>query len=195
MPASTSRASATSALTPIFPRARATRLPTASRSTSFGHVDPDYIRYSFLDRGSDERQYCAPGVDLPVASLMRSKYGEYPEYHTSLDDLDLVTADGLAGGLAALRRCIELLEANRRWQITVLGEPQLGKRGLYPDLSTVGGAHPVQTMMDMIAYSDGKRDLIDVAELIGVPAWELQPICDRLADHGLLKIVDESHPS
>jgi aminopeptidase-like protein len=156
-----------------------------------GHIDPDYIHYSFLDRGSDERQYCAPGVDLPVASLMRSKYGEYPEYHTSLDDLQLVTANGLGGGLAALRQCIELIEANRRWRVTVLGEPQLGKRGLYPNISTVGGAHPVQTMMDMIAYSDGTRDIIEIAELIGVPAAELLPICARLSSHGLLEAVAE----
>jgi len=154
------------------------------------HLAPDFKRYSYLDRGSDERQYCAPGVDLPIASIMRSKYSEYPEYHTSLDDLTLVTPTGLEGGFAALRKAIEIIEGNCIPQVTVLCEPQLGKRGLYPTLGTKSSGEMVRTMMDLIAYSDGTRSLLDIAEIIGEPVWAIQPICKTLSKHGLLVMKD-----
>lgn len=153
------------------------------------HHAPDYISYSFLERGSDERQYCAPGVDLPIASVMRSKYGEYPEYHTSLDDLALVTPTGLAGAFDALRKCLQIIEANDVWQITVIGEPQLGKRGLYPTISVVNGAREVRGMMNMLAYCDGTLDLVDVAETIKEDALKCAELADLLASHDLLRKV------
>jgi aminopeptidase-like protein len=154
------------------------------------HHAPDFKRYSYLDRGSDERQYCAPGVDLPIATIMRSKYGEYPEYHTSMDDLTLVTPAGLEGGFTVLRKAIEAIELNYRPLVTMLGEPQLGKRGLYPTLSTKASSQSVKTMMDLIAYSDGTRSLLDIAEIIGMPMWEVIPIYRSLSDHGLLRNLD-----
>jgi aminopeptidase-like protein len=153
------------------------------------HHYPDCKTYSFLERGSDERQYCSPGIDLPVVSLMRSKYGTYPEYHTSRDDLNLISATGLAGALGALQRCITLIEANATYRSTCPGEPQLGKRGLYPTLSVKGSAAELQTMMNILAYADGSRDLTALAERIGVAAETCIPIVERLEQERLLEKI------
>ena len=151
------------------------------------HHYPDCVTYSFLDRGSDERQYCSPGVDLPVVSLMRSKYATYPEYHTSLDNLTLISPQGLAGAFGALQKCLSLIEANATYRTTCLGEPQLGKRGLYPTLSTRGSVLEVRTMINILAYADGEHDLTSLADRIGVSAETCVPVIERLLREGLLE--------
>ena len=150
-----------------------------------------YKSYTWSDRGSDERQYCAPGIDLPIASIMRTKYGKYDEYHTSLDDLiNVVTAEGLEGGFNAIWNAIEALERNVYPKVKVLCEPQLGKRGLYPTLSTKASGAEVRLMMDLITWSDGTRSLIEIAELCSSPVWELYPIVDKLSCHNLLDLLE-----
>jgi aminopeptidase-like protein len=151
------------------------------------HTDPEFKRYTWFERGSDERQYCAPGVDLPIATIMRSKYGEYPEYHTSMDNLELVTPTGLEGGYIILRKVLEIIEQNAYLKTTMLGEPQLGKRGLYPTLSTKESGMRVRTMMNILTYCDGQNSLLDIAELIDEPFWELAKLVDKLIEHDLLQ--------
>lgn len=151
------------------------------------HMHPDYNSYSFLDRGSDERQYCAPGVDLPIASLMRSKFGEYSEYHTSDDGLDFVTPAGLESSLQAYRRVITVIENNHTYEVTKLCEPQMGKRGLYPTLGTPIKPVDVKRMMHILAYCDGGHDALEIADIIQCPAWELFSLFEILYDKGLLQ--------
>lgn len=155
-------------------------------------IDPHYQAYSFLERGSDERQYCYPGVDLPIASLMRSKYAEYPEYHTSLDDLELVTAQGLQGGFDLFRQVLEVIDSNRTLRNTVLCEPQLGKRGLYANTSTRDIGLTALDIVNVLAYCDGKTDLFEVSQRIKLPYWKVNKMAQDLEAHRLLVLADPS---
>lgn len=149
----------------------------------------NYNKYTFLDRGSDERQYCAPGVDLPVASLMKSKYGSYPEYHTSLDNLNFITPEGLRESYEMMKTAIEILESNKFWKLKTLGEPQLGKRGLYPTVSTKNSGTTVQDLMNVIAYCDGENDLIDISNICGLKFKEVLKIIETLFTNELVEEV------
>ena len=150
---------------------------------------PEYKRYSFLQRGSDERQYNAPGVDLPVCAVCRSKYAEYPEYHTSKDNMGLISPTGLQGAYEVYRDMIEALEYNHKYRIQCLGEPQLGKRGLYPTISQKGSSGAVRVMSNFISYADGTNDLMDISNIIGIAVNQLIPVVDELVKEGLVKRV------
>jgi aminopeptidase-like protein len=126
-----------------------------------------------------------------MASIMRSKYAMYPEYHTSKDDLSFITPSGLSGGFEALRKAVMAVEANARYRATTPCEPNLGKRGLYPTLSTKDTARQVRSMMNVLAYADGAHDLLAVAEMLEVPVWDLAPIAATLEQHGLLERLED----
>lgn len=152
-----------------------------------------YNEYSFLQRGSDERQYCAPGVDLPVVSIMRSKYGTYPEYHTSRDDLSVITAQGLYGGFLGTKTAIDVLEANETLVSTVLCEPWLSPRGLRPPLVDGVSLVPWSALVShVMAFSDGENDLLAIAEIIGCSVFDIAPIAGTLKEHGLLRPLDDA---
>ncbi len=144
------------------------------------------VEYSYLDRGSDERTYCAPGVDLPLISLMRTKYGSYREYHTSLDDLTVVTPDGLQGGLDLVRDCVIALETNDYYLATVKGEPQLGRRGLYHTMHARTVADAVLLRTHVLAYADGEHSVVDMAELLGLTVEDVCAVINELVEHDLL---------
>ena len=152
---------------------------------------PEYKQYSFLQRGSDERQYNAPGVDLPVCAVCRSKYSEYPEYHTSKDDMGLISPRGLQGAYEVYCEIIEALEHNYIYEIQCLCEPQLGKRGLYPTTSQKGSYDDIKSMMNFIAYADGSNDLVDISNRIHTPVKQLIPIAEQLSENHLIECVEE----
>ena len=156
-----------------------------------GFAHPEYKTYSFLERGSDERQYNAPGVDLPVCDFCRSKYVEYPEYHTSADNMDLISPKGFAGAYDVMIQVLKALEYNGFYRVTCLWEPQLGKRGLYPSESRKGIYEEVKKLTNLIAYADGTEDLIAISTRIGVPVEELIPSIDKLLAAGLFELMQE----
>ena len=154
---------------------------------TLAHCGEDYRVLPWIERASDERQYGAPGVDLPVGSLMRSRYFDFPEYHTSLDDLSYVTPAQMVASFALYNEIVNVLEANRVWEITSLCEPQLGKRGLYPSL---GGQHDINKQMfvmnALIGYCDGSRDMIAMADLHGRPVRDFIETVALLSENGLI---------
>jgi aminopeptidase-like protein len=120
---------------------------------------------------------------------MRTKYGKYKEYHTSLDNLDFISSEGLYGSYEVLTLCLECIEGNSTYQATNLCEPQLGKRGLYPTLSTLESDKNVDRMMNLLAYSNGEDTLLEVAEKIQTPMWLLIPNIKKLLEHDLLREI------
>ena len=121
---------------------------------------------------------------------MRSKYGTFPEYHTSLDDLSLITPLGLNGAYDALLTAIKVIEFNWIYKVTSPCEPQLGKRGLYPSTSDMQQDYSdVRRMTNFLAYADGTKDLIDIAEKINESALNLIPIVEVLTSNGLVERI------
>ena len=155
---------------------------------------PNAVTYSYLERGSDERHYGSAGVDLPMISLMRTRYADYPEYHTSLDDLEnVVTPSGLQGGFDLVRECIQTLETEKVLYATQLGEPQLGRRGLYHTIMKKSTPADVMLRTNILAYADGTRAISDMSELFGVSADTLEPMIDELIEHQLLETHHQSN--
>jgi len=148
--------------------------------------------YSFLDRGSDERQYCAPGVDLPFCGFCRTKYGEFPEYHTSADNFDIVTEKGLDGSFEVMKSIVDAFEMGLFPKYIVKCEPQLSKRGLYPSTSKKGIYNSIDTRMDFLAYADGCDNIFEIAIKINKKLKDLIKEGYILKSNELMKFSDYS---
>jgi aminopeptidase-like protein len=137
--------------------------------------------------GYDERQYGSPGFNLAVGSLTRTPWGRYPEYHTSADNPALVQAESLEGSLALYREVVDLLEANRRYRnLSPKGEPQLGRRGLYPSVGGSAAKERELALLWVLNQSDGEHDLLAIAERSRLPFARLAAAAADLSAAGLL---------
>jgi aminopeptidase-like protein len=153
-----------------------------------GHGSPRITRFNPAD-GSDERQYCSPGFNLPVGSLSRTPYGVYPEYHTSLDNKDIMDFRLLEDSVSRTLEILLALEDNHvPVNLSPYGEPQLGRRSLYPQLSKdteLGAFH--QAIMWTLNLADGEHDLLDIAHESGLAPAVLAEAGDALERAGLLR--------
>jgi aminopeptidase-like protein len=145
----------------------------------------------FVPWGGDERQFSSPGVGIPTGALMRSPHGAYPEYHTSADDLDLVKPERLADTFQTYLRVLDILDSNVTYTSTnQWGEPQLGRRDLYPKVSAgidVGGDIDPRPMLWVLNLADGRHTLLDMAERSGFAFAPLRAAALRLEEHGLVE--------
>jgi aminopeptidase-like protein len=154
------------------------------------HTEEDYVISDFSPYGYDERQYCSPGINLPVGCFMRTPNGKYPQYHTSADDLNLVKPEALAGSLHRLLRIVQTLEANHVYEnLNPKCEPQLGRRGLYRNMGGTGGSRFEESLLWLLNFSDGAHSLLDIAERSGLDFNELDQAAKALLKTDLLRLV------
>lgn len=162
---------------------RAARYALKARGTPFREI-------AFHPYGYDERQYCSPGFDLGVGRISRTPHGEYPEYHTSGDDLDFVSPAALGDAFSAISAILEAAEAERVCRsLNPKGEPQLGRRGLYHTLAGDRLPSDELSLLWVLAYADGRHSLLDVAGLAMLPLAQLARAADQLERHGLVDLV------
>jgi aminopeptidase-like protein len=123
---------------------------------------------------------------------MRTKYIEYDEYHTSLDNLDYISSEGLFGAYKVLVECIECIECNKVYKATFLCEPKMDKRNLYPSLGfgdSVNSTTKIKLMMDILAYADGNHDVLSMANRFNIPMLDMLESIDILVKEKLLDKV------
>jgi aminopeptidase-like protein len=142
----------------------------------------------FEPYGYDERQYCSPGYNLPVGRLSRTPFATYPEYHTSADNLDFVSIEQIEDAVAAVEAMLAILEQDAHYlNLSPRGEPQLGKRGLYSEISGQSDRRQEMSLLWTLSYCDGEHSIFDIAEKSKRPFAELHSAARKLEDAGLLE--------
>jgi aminopeptidase-like protein len=152
-----------------------------------GHAGLPHQMIDFFPYGYDERQYGSPGFRLPVGSLMRGRHGQFPEYHTSADNLSFISPERLAESAQVLSQIVGVVEGDRRYRnLQPYGEPQLGKRGLYRAMGGTSIPDLQFAMLWVLNLSDGEHSLLDVAERSGLRFESIRAAADLLREHALL---------
>jgi aminopeptidase-like protein len=157
------------------------------------HHAASYRIRRFAPDGCDERQYCSPGFDLPVGCMMRTPPGEYPEYHTSADNLSMLRLESLVHSLAVLRRVVDVIEGDTVYRSrNPKAEPQLGRRGLYPAMRGQRSAgYDQMPLLWVLNLADGRHSLLDMAERAAVPFPTIRAAADALVAADLLEPMSE----
>ena len=143
-----------------------------------------FEKFSFLDRGSDERQYCNPNVDLPMVSVMKKKYHEYKQYHNSLDNLSFIKEQHLLSSFEFYKNLIFSIENNFKIKNNFYCEPPLKK--YFPTLSKKKVENLSKLIFDILIHSDGKKSLLEIADKLNVSILSLIPL---VKDLKLKKII------
>lgn len=144
---------------------------------------------NFIPYGYDERQYCSPGFDLPVGCLMRTPHGEYPEYHTSADNLNFIKSHSLLESFLIYLKILNVIDNNRYYlNQNPNCEPQLGKRGLYKKIGGQGDSKEKQmALLWVLNLSDGTHSLLDISDRSGLDFNLIRDVADLLVASDLLQ--------
>ena len=144
-------------------------------------------KYSFLERGSDERQFNSPGIDLPITTVCRSKFGKFKEYHTSLDNFNFIKPKALHDSFKVIKKSIELMMNKHYPRSKILCEPFMSKRGMYPTISKKDNIYLSKNLLNFLQYSDGKNDLFSISKLIKLSLNETKNCSKILKKYHLIE--------
>jgi aminopeptidase-like protein len=162
----------------------------ADRVAELALVNYEFKRSDFLKRGSDERQWCSPAINWPVCSVMTSKYHDYPEYHTSLDDLAFISEAGFSKSIKYYSEVIYMLERNRIYINNNVGEPKLDSFGLYPTVNKDGNTSHLEArnILNILNLLDGKTDTIQICKSLSLNFGEVEHLLDKLYAAGVISL-------
>lgn len=142
---------------------------------------------NFLHRGSDERQFSSPRLAIPMVSVMKSPYGEYKEYHTSLDDLNFVTEESLNQSLKVMKEVISILESDKYFRQTFIGEAHLSKYDLYESLGISKSEFNSRDILNVMQYCDGTNNLSDISHHTKLHSDLIDRILDLLIEKNIVE--------